>query len=86
MGIDLIPPQFHKKYRIYEWKHACAILANDYPEQWQDILENLDAFALKRSAIIEKGGRKSSISSQLDNFLYTEGVAGKAVCDKISTI
>lgn len=26
------------KYEFHEWKHACAILKNDFPSEWKDFL------------------------------------------------
>lgn len=41
MSIDLLPASIKEKYEIHEWKHACAILKEDFPEEWKDILNVL---------------------------------------------
>ncbi len=73
MAINLIPEFIRKHYEIYEWKHAIAILKGDFPSEWQDIISLLTTFRLKKSWIINPGGRKSKISEFIDNFLYERG-------------
>ena len=36
MGLDDIPFDILEKYEIHEWKHAIAILKNDFPNEWDD--------------------------------------------------
>lgn len=56
MGLDLIPAPLHAKYQLAEYDHACAILARDFPAEFQDILDCMDAFVLKKTAILTPGG------------------------------
>ncbi|MBN8221462.1 MAG: restriction endonuclease [Spirochaetes bacterium] len=73
MGTDLIPRSLHEKYEIHEWKHACAILKNDFPIEWKDVLALLEGFVLRKSWLTEAGGRKSKVSEFIDSFLYERG-------------
>ena len=73
MGIEIIPEVVRENYEIHEWKHACAILASDFPEEWQDIIDLLTNFRLCRSWISVGGGRKSGVSDAIDSFLYERG-------------
>jgi len=73
MAIMLIPEFIQKNYEIHEWKHASAILQGDFPYEWQDILELLKTFRLKKSWITNPGGRKSKISEFIDDFLFKKG-------------
>lgn len=73
MGLDLVPPFLREHYELHERKHACAILAQDFPEEWKDICELLTQFRLRRSWIAEGGGNKSAVSSSIDSFLYARG-------------
>ena len=73
MGIELLPESILNKYEVYEWKHACAILKNDFPEEWQDIINLLDQFVLCKTWITVGGGRKSRVADAIDNFLYQHG-------------
>lgn len=70
---DRLPPFIKDNYEVHEWKHATAILTQDYPEEWADILAVLESFRLKKSWIAEGGGRKSKVSEHIDNFLYERG-------------
>jgi hypothetical protein len=56
MGLDLIPNALRQKYTFAEWHHACAVLAIDFPDEFRDLMDCLDAFTLKKSAIMTPGG------------------------------
>ena len=73
MGIDLLPHFVRQNYEVHEWKHACAILRHDFPDQWTDLCELLVQFRLKKSWITVGGGRKSKVSEDIDTFLYARG-------------
>jgi len=73
MGIELLPQSILEKYEVHEWKHACAILKNDFPNEWEDILSLLDEFELCKSWITVGGGRKSKVSEAIDGYLYERG-------------
>jgi hypothetical protein len=70
---DLHPKFIREHYEVKEWRHACAILKTDFPEQWEDITTVLSGFRLKTSAIMAPGGSKSDISKQLDGALTKRG-------------
>lgn len=70
MGTDLIPAKIRQNYEIHEWKHACAILKNDFSNEWADIIALLSDFKLCKSWITKGGGRKSHVSESIDQFLY----------------
>lgn len=72
MGIELLPKEIVENYEVHEWKHACAILANDFPEEWKDIIDLLANFKLCKSWIAEGGGRKSKVADAIDKFLIGE--------------
>ena len=46
MSIELLPESIRQKYEVHEWKHACAILAIDFPAEWNDIIALLEQFQL----------------------------------------
>ncbi len=73
MSINLIPPFVKKNYEVHEWKHACAILKQDFPAEWQDIMSVLTEFRLYQSWITQPGGRKSKVSEFIDSYLYKLG-------------
>lgn len=73
MGVELLPKQILDSYEVHEWKHACAILANDFPKEWKDIIELLEKFQLCKSWITVGGGRKSAVAMAIDEFLFKRG-------------
>jgi len=73
MGVELLPKQILDSYEVHEWKHACAILANDFPEEWKEIIELLKKFQLCKSWITVGGGRKSTVAMAIDEFLFKRG-------------
>jgi hypothetical protein len=77
MGLDLIPETLRDKYTFEERDHACAILATDFPAEFQDLLACLNAFTLKRSDILTPGGGRSPIPIAIDGFLAQRGWAPK---------
>ena len=77
MGIDLLPAFIRAHYEVHEWKHAYAILKQDFPAEWADICDVLAAFRLKRSWITVGGGRKSKVSEAIDSELYRRSWAEK---------
>ncbi len=73
MGTDLLPKYIRENYEVREWKHACAILRNDFPDEWKDLVDLLTNFRLCKSWIVNPGGRKSKVSHFIDTFLYERG-------------
>ncbi|MDD5267411.1 MAG: BglII/BstYI family type II restriction endonuclease [Methylococcales bacterium] len=73
MSIELLPEFILEHYELHEWKHSCAILQGDFPEEWTDIISVLNEFRLYKSWITNPGGRKSQISEFLDSYLYGRG-------------
>lgn len=68
-----LPGFVQAHYECHEWKHASAILSQDFPREWRDVLDVLTSFRLKKSYIVEAGGRKSKVSAYIDNFLFNRG-------------
>ncbi len=83
MGLDLIPQTLHAKYQFKEWDHACAILARDFPSEFQDVLDCLQQFTLKKSYIVAPGGSRSQIPITIDGFLVQRGWRPKSFDIKI---
>jgi len=73
MAIDQIPSHIRRVYEIHEWKHACAILQNDFPNEWKDLIDVLTEFRLHKRWLTKGGGRKSEISKFIDGFLHERG-------------
>lgn len=73
MGVELLPGFIREHYEIHEWHHAAAILAQDFREEWTDLIEVLSEFRLHRSWVEAGGGNRSTISRQFDSRFYQRG-------------
>ncbi|MBI2844609.1 MAG: restriction endonuclease [Armatimonadetes bacterium] len=71
--LDAIPESIRQNYEIHEWRHASAILKEDFPQEWKDIMDALSEFRLCRSEIKTPGGRKSPIACQIDEAFLARG-------------
>ena len=67
MAIEDIPAFVRDNYEIYEWRHATAVLAKDFPQEWEDIMAVLTNFRLKKSHIVVGGGNKSKVADSFDS-------------------
>lgn len=77
MLMDRLPDFVRLHYECHEWRHASAILSQDQPDEWADILAMLAEFRLRRSWIANPGGNKSPVSRAIDGFLYARGWSEK---------
>jgi hypothetical protein len=78
MSLDLLPEFIRTHYETHEWKHACAILKQDFVDEWDDLCEVLTNFRLRRSRITVGGGRKSKVAESFDVALGQRGWVEKA--------
>ena len=72
MGIEKFPENIREKFEIHEWKHAIAILENDFPEEWKDLIEMLTQLSIPVEWVKEPGGQKSKIAEWIDDFLVQQ--------------
>ncbi|MEN6364330.1 MAG: BglII/BstYI family type II restriction endonuclease [Rectinema sp.] len=73
MPISDFSEEILSKYEIYEWKHSIAILKNDFPSEWTDLLDLLQSIKIKRSWITTPGGSKSPLAEWIDDFMSKRG-------------
>ena len=73
MPLSLLPEELLDRYEVYEWRHATTILAGDFPQEFQDIIDMLTHFRLCRSWLVRGGGSKSTVARELDQFLENRG-------------
>jgi hypothetical protein len=83
MSLDAIPAQLRERYTFTEREHACAILARDFPVEFADLLDCLEAFKLKKTHILTPGGGRSPIPIAIDGFLQKRGWEEKSFNVKI---
>jgi len=73
MSLDQLPHFVLAHYEVREWRHAIAILAADFPQEWAEIVTVLMNFRLFRSEILKPGGSKSGVSTRIDTALVDLG-------------
>lgn len=81
--IDALPRFIKDNYEIHEWRHASAILKEDFPAEWQEIITVLSSFELCQTDIAVGGGRKSNVAGKLDSAFYELGWEEKEFATKI---
>jgi hypothetical protein len=84
MGVNYLPAAIRKNFEVHEWRHACAILKNDFAKEFGDIVDVLSRFKLSKSWIIVGGGRKSKVSEWIDGELGKKGWKAKNFDTKIT--
>jgi len=83
VGTDLLPDRIRQHYEVHEWRHACAILKQDFPKEFDDLCDVLSRFRLFKSHIAVGGGRKSQVAEWIDSELAARGWVEKGFDTKI---
>jgi hypothetical protein len=73
MSLNILPSFVRENYEIHEWRHACAVLAQDFSTELNDLIDVLTRFRLKKSWITVGGGNKSQVSNWIDGELAFKG-------------
>lgn len=84
MTLDELPSYIREHYEIHEWRHASAVLFQDFRKEWNDIVSVLCDFKLYRHDIITPGGRKSPIAEAIDKKFLPLGWVEKSFDTKIT--
>ncbi len=63
MSKTLLPAALRELYEIHQWRHACAILKQDFPAEFADVVSVLSEFRLPKSGLIKGGGNKNPSTS-----------------------
>ena len=74
---NYIPEEVRDNYEFHQWKHACAILRGDFPDEWRDLIDMLRDFRLRKSWLVKGGGNKTELAKWIDAFLGSRGWAEK---------
>jgi len=78
MRIREFPKFIRDNYEIHQWRHACAILRQDFPNEYADLIDVLTRFRLRKSHIAVGGGRKSKVAGWIDSELAAKGWVEKS--------
>jgi hypothetical protein len=84
MGIEKLPSFIQANYELHEWRHATAILQNDFPGEYADVVAVLSRLRLRKSWIEVGGGNKSKLSSWMEQEMGVKGWQPKNFDTKIS--
>lgn len=68
-----LPEFVASHYECHEWRHASAILSQDFPAEWADLMALLAGFRLLKSWITIGGGNKTRLAAHIDSFLGARG-------------
>lgn len=66
MAVELLPKFIREHYEVHEWKHACAILSQDFPNEWRELCDVLTRFRLYEAWIAVGGGNRSQLAGWID--------------------
>ncbi|MBI3917976.1 MAG: restriction endonuclease [Betaproteobacteria bacterium] len=84
MSLKLLPAELRSLYEVHQWRHACAILKQDFPGELNDIVDVLTRFRLPKSGLVKGGGNKNpATSGWIDSEFYKKGWAEKEFDVKI---
>mgnify|MGYP000862949473 FL=1 len=78
MTTSVFTPFIRDNYEIHEWRHASAILRQDFQDEYNDICDVLSRFRLKKSHISTGGGSKSKVAGWIDSELGRKGWVEKS--------
>jgi hypothetical protein len=84
MAIQKLPKFVLNNYEVKEWRHATAILENDFPQEYKDLMGVLTILRVRKSWITVGGGNKSELAKWLDKELADKGWVAKNFDTKIS--
>jgi hypothetical protein len=84
MPSESLPSFVRDNYEVHEWRHALAILRQDFPKEFAEVCDVLNRFRLNRSWIAVGGGRKSKVSEWIDRELLKHGWRPKNFDTKIT--
>ena len=73
MSIHHIPRHIRNSYEIFDYRHAAAILATEFPELFGEICSVLERFKFTPDMIREPGGSESQIPKLFSQYLRPEG-------------
>lgn len=83
MALSDLPASIRKNYAVHEWRHASAVLRTDFRDQWDDIVEVLANFRLRKSHIAVGGRHKSQVSASIDGAFTARGWAERKFATQI---
>ena len=84
MGTHRLPKFIRENYELHEWRHATAILQNDFPDEYADVVDVLSRLRLRKSWLDVGGGNKTELAKWIDRELGLKKWSPKNFDTKIS--
>lgn len=73
VGLDHVPEFLRKIYDVHDHRHAAAILACDFPDEFEDICAALTKFQFTDEQVLKSGGNESAIPKSFSALLRPLG-------------
>jgi len=70
---DHLPKSLGDLYEIYDYRHAAALLATEFPQEFSELCEAFMAFRISVADIITPGGNESTIPKKISALLRPKG-------------
>jgi Restriction endonuclease BglII len=70
---DYIPQEIVQLYEIHDYKHAAAILANEFPTEAREVFEALRKFRFTEEEVKKPGGNESNFPKKFSEILRPLG-------------
>ena len=70
---EYIPEDITQLYEVHDYKHAAAILKNEFPLEFEEICTALRSFRLSEQNVIDPGGSESAIPKKFSDILRPMG-------------
>lgn len=65
--------RINRYYKIDDYRHAFTILENDFPNEFEDVLNLIINFRIKKKWIVEGGGGKTRIAKNIEMHFNKKG-------------
>jgi hypothetical protein len=72
-GLDNVPADLRDLYDVRDYRHAAAILATEFPGEYDELCEALRQFRVTEAQILAPGGNESEIPKAMSKILRPLG-------------
>lgn len=70
---NYVRKELFNKFEFYNYGHALEILAEAFPEEWNDVQDCLENFKISTDDLKASGGNETAIPKKFDDVLYPRG-------------
>lgn len=80
---EYIPQDIATLYEIHDYRHAAAILKNEFPKEFVEICDALRTFRFSEQNVRDPGGSESAIPKRFSDILRPMGWCEKKLNAKV---